>query len=81
VERPKKGFGIPIETLLARELLAWRDRYLSFPRLAEEGVFTESGARALVRAATRPGAPKERLWFLLCFERWFARVHRGESAA
>jgi asparagine synthase (glutamine-hydrolysing) len=79
VERPKQGFGIPIETLLASELSAWRDRYLDLGRLEEEGVFAPSGARALIRAATRPGAPKERLWFLLCFERWFARVHRGED--
>jgi asparagine synthase (glutamine-hydrolysing) len=81
VERPKQGFAIPIETLLARELRGWSARYLRPERLAEEGVFDPRGAREVAEAALRPGAHKELLWFLLCFERWFARTHRGESDA
>jgi asparagine synthase (glutamine-hydrolysing) len=78
VERPKQGFAIPIESLLERELREWPARYLDPARLAEEGHFDPKGVPALLRAALSPGAPKERLWFLLCFERWFARTHRGE---
>jgi asparagine synthase (glutamine-hydrolysing) len=81
VERPKQGFGIPIETLLARELREWPARYLAPDRLAEEGLLAPDGARALAESALRPGAYKEQLWFLLCFERWYARTHRGERDA
>jgi asparagine synthase (glutamine-hydrolysing) len=81
LERPKHGFGIPIETLLARELREWPKRYLAPERLAEEGHFDPRGAQALAASVLRPGAPKEPLWFLLCFERWFARTHRGERDA
>jgi len=80
VDRPKHGFGIPIHLLLARELGEWRKRYLDPDRLADEGNFDPRGVERLL-AATRGdhAAARERLWFLICFERWFARVHRGES--
>jgi asparagine synthase (glutamine-hydrolysing) len=78
VERPKQGFGIPIETLLARELRDWPARYLNPARLAEEGHFEAGGISALVSSALAPSPSRERLWYLLCFERWFARTHRGE---
>jgi asparagine synthase (glutamine-hydrolysing) len=82
IERPKQGFGIPIHVLLERELEEWSARYLAPARLREEGFFDPVGVERLLAAARRPDpvAPT-RLWFLLCFERWFARTHRGESRA
>jgi asparagine synthase (glutamine-hydrolysing) len=82
VERPKQGFGIPIDVLLARELREWTARYLDPARLAEEGHFDARGVERLVAAAQGPDPNAvERLWYLLCFERWYARVHRGEPLA
>jgi asparagine synthase (glutamine-hydrolysing) len=80
IERPKHGFGIPIESLLAGELRAWTDRYLDPGRLREEGVFDPAGVDALVRAARREDRYRM-AWMLISFERWFARVHRGEADA
>jgi asparagine synthase (glutamine-hydrolysing) len=79
IERPKHGFGMPIHTLLAREIQTWTDRYLDPARLREEGNFDPRGVERLVAAARRErrGVPYP-LWVLLCFQRWFARVHRGE---
>jgi asparagine synthase (glutamine-hydrolysing) len=80
LDRPKRGFGIPIETLLADELGRWTERYLAPARLAEDGVFDPEGGRRLLEATRRAGPPGiTPLWFLLCFQRWFARVHRGEG--
>ena len=79
IERPKCGFGIPIETLLARELEEWPKRHLNPARLAEEGIFQPDGvALLLARAQSREPIAVRRLWFLICFQRWFAWNHRGE---
>ena len=82
IERPKRGFEIPIHVLLERELREWSARYLDPARLRDEGFFDPAGVEGLL-AATRRSDPAAttRLWFLLCFERWFARAHRGERDA
>jgi asparagine synthase (glutamine-hydrolysing) len=79
LDRPKHGFGIPIHQLLAQELRTWPERYLAPARLAEEGNLDPAGVAAMV-SGLRPDDPlgAERLWILLCFQRWFARNHRGE---
>jgi asparagine synthase (glutamine-hydrolysing) len=79
LDRPKHGFGIPIESLLTRELEAWSRRYLAPERLREEGLLDPDGVRHLVAAAQRHPVGVSQLWSLLCFERWFARHHRGEG--
>jgi len=82
IERPKQGFGIPIHVLLERELRAWSERHLAPDRIREDGLFDPAGVERLVAAARRPEpVATTRLWFLLCFQRWYARVHRGERDA
>jgi len=80
LERPKHGFGIPVQELLAEELRRWTERYLACDRLREEGLL-DADATGRLAAQLDRGDPQgaERLWFLLCFERWYARTHRGES--
>jgi asparagine synthase (glutamine-hydrolysing) len=83
IERPKHGFGIPIHVLLERELAAWTARHFAPARLREDGLFDPAGVERLL-AHTRTGNERiatTRLWFLLCFQRWYARVHRGERDA
>ena len=82
IERPKQGFGIPIHVLLERELRTWSARFLAPARLREEGFFDPEGAQRLIAAARRSEPiATTRLWFLICFERWFSRIHRGEREA
>jgi asparagine synthase (glutamine-hydrolysing) len=82
IDRPKHGFGIPIQVLLERELSAWRARHLAPERVREDGLFDPAGvARLVAHATTREPVATTRLWFLLCFQRWYARVHRGERDA
>ena len=84
VERPKHGFGLPLGRLLAQQLPAWRERYLAPERLREEGNLAPEGVEQLLREAWRRGDEQSGtalLWRLLCFQRWFARHHRGERAA
>jgi len=80
LDRPKHGFGIPIATLLADELRRWPKKYLAPERLAEEGNLDPNGVqRLLVRIRARGSGDVTPLWNLLCFQRWFARNHRGET--
>jgi asparagine synthase (glutamine-hydrolysing) len=80
LERPKHGFGIPVHELLADEFRSWTDRYLSAERLADEGLLDPGAVSRLAsRLDRRDPSGAERLWILLCFERWFARTHRGEA--
>ena len=80
LERPKHGFGIPIGTLLAEELPRWTATYLAPDRLTEEGHLDPRGVeRLLARARAGAGPDAAPLWNLLCFQRWFARNHRGEQ--
>lgn len=78
-ERPKHGFSLPVRELLGPELEAWTERYLARERIAEEGLMDPDAVDRMLRWAQRPGARPAELWRLLCFERWFAVNHRGES--
>jgi len=81
VDRPKQGFGIPFHTLLAADLAAWSARYLAPARLAEEGNLDPGGVARLRATVDRHPDPRVRsqlVWRLLCFQRWFGHVHRGE---
>ena len=64
------------------DLEEWKARYLAPERLREEGHLDPAGVEGLLAAGRlRGGADGEtsRLWALLCFQRWFAHHHRGES--
>jgi asparagine synthase (glutamine-hydrolysing) len=79
IDRPKRGFTLPLHRLLARELADWTRRYLDPARVAEERHLDPAGVARLLRH-THGGdhLAATRLWFLICFQRWFACTHRGE---
>ena len=78
--RPKSGFGFPVASLLGPELQRWTDHYLAPQRLADEGILDPEGVQRLLESVDRRSRTGIKgLWHLLCFERWFARVHRGET--
>ncbi len=82
VDRPKRGFGLPIDALLKDDLARWTRHYLSRDRIGEEGLLDPDGVQAwLGRRSPRSSRDLRTLWFLICFERWFASTHRGEEAA
>lgn len=83
IDRPKKGFSIPIGELLQNELHQWKSEYLAPARLREEGLLDPARVPDLLREArVRGGASQETalLWRLLCFQRWFERQRRGIAA-
>jgi len=80
IERRKHGFGIPIRSLIGPELERWTKHYLASPRITEEGMLDPVAVQRMVDyTRSRGSAGDSALWRLLCFERWFAVNHRGET--
>lgn len=80
LDRPKSGFGFPLEGLLSKELDRWTDHYLDSSRLQEEGLLEPGAVSRLLALTDRSDRVAIRgLWNLLCFERWFAVRERHEA--
>jgi asparagine synthase (glutamine-hydrolysing) len=73
-ERPKAGFGVPIDAWLRGPLREWAEDLLSEERLAREGFFDPAPVRsALVEHLHGTRNRQYQLWTVLMFESWLDR--------
>ena len=74
VERPKMGFGVPIDAWLRGPLRGWAEELLAERRLREEGFF-EPGPVREAWTAHLSGRRNDqyRLWVVLMFQAWSER--------
>ncbi|PRH83404.1 asparagine synthase (glutamine-hydrolyzing) [Arenimonas caeni] len=71
VERPKQGFGIPIDDWLRGPLRDWAEQMLDESRLRREGYLEPGPIRDAWRAhLRRDGSFGHRLWSVLMFQAW-----------
>jgi asparagine synthase (glutamine-hydrolysing) len=71
VDRPKKGFGIPIHEWLRGPLRSWADDLLAEERLRRAGLIDPAPVRALWRQHLEGRSDwGYRLWPVLMFEAW-----------
>ncbi len=74
VDRPKQGFGIPLQHWLTGDMRILIDQYLEPGVIASQGVFDPGVVQrllALFRAGSRTAVQK--VWLLLAFQMWHAR--------
>jgi len=70
-ERPKMGFGVPLDGWLRHELKELLTDYLSYDRLKREGLFNPSEVERKIKAHLTGQANEQyRLWALLMWEMW-----------
>lgn len=71
MDRPKKGFAVPIEKWLTqRELADWAQELLAEPKIRREGYFDPGMVTRLWEDFTKRGVWRKQIWHLLQFEQW-----------
>ncbi|MBI1206601.1 MAG: asparagine synthase (glutamine-hydrolyzing) [Azospirillum sp.] len=77
VERPKMGFGVPLESWLRGPLRDWAETLIGRQALAEQGFFHPEAVRSLWQdhlSGRRDG--QYPLWTILMFQAWRCRLGR-----
>lgn len=79
IERPKMGFGIPLDAWLRSSLCGWAEDLLAPDRLAKEGYFHPRPIRDMWQEhLAGRGNHGSRLWNVLAFQSWL-EMQRQES--
>jgi asparagine synthase (glutamine-hydrolysing) len=74
MERPKMGFGIPIENWLSGELKDLVEEYLSEDSLKAHGLFNVEAIRTTVNDFFSGRKEKYlKIWYLLMFQMWYKK--------
>lgn len=74
MDRPKKGFSIPIQKWLKEPGLSdWAQELLNESRIRREGYFDPAAVRRLWEDFTQRGIWRKQIWFLLQFEEFIDR--------
>jgi len=73
MERPKMGFGIPMESWLKNELRPLVDEYLSDAKLNEHGLLNNEEVRKIKNEFLNQNRKEHylKVWYLLMFQMWY----------
>jgi asparagine synthase (glutamine-hydrolysing) len=70
IERPKMGFGVPLDTWLRGPLRDWAEALLDERRLRDEGFFRPEEIRKAWDGQLRGQPNAGKLWTILMFQSW-----------
>lgn len=80
-ERPKMGFGVPIDSWLRGPLKDWAENLLDARRLEQEGIFRPEPIREAWRAHLEGRRNMQyQLWSILMFQAWHEAERSAEAA-
>jgi asparagine synthase (glutamine-hydrolysing) len=73
IDRPKKGFDVPVGKLLKNELKDLLDFYINKERIEKEGIFDVNEVLKLKRRFLNSNSyyDEQNIWNLLVFELWY----------
>ncbi len=78
VDRPKRGFAIPLHRWLTGEMRSLVDQYLEPAAIAAQGVFDPDVVRRLLtRFREGSSTAAQKVWLLVAFQMWHARWMRA----
>lgn len=79
MERPKKGFSIPVEKWLREsELRQWAEALIDRKRLKEQGYLNEDVVWRIWKDFQEKGQWRIQIWYILMFQEWL-RLESGLS--
>lgn len=82
IERPKMGFGVPIDSWLREPLRDWAEALLDERRLRDEGYFRPEPIRHIWEAHLSGRINEQyRLWTILMFQSWLEAQRDEPSSA
>ena len=71
MDRPKKGFAIPItQWLLEPELRQWAESLLDSGLIRRQGILDADAVQRIWRDFTERGNWRIQIWYLLMFQSW-----------
>ncbi|MCO7223794.1 asparagine synthase (glutamine-hydrolyzing) [Pleionea sp. CnH1-48] len=74
MDRPKRGFGIPIDDWIRNELREWAEELLGADQLSKHELFNSTKVRNLWKEhVSRKANHGSRLWNILMFQSWYNR--------
>lgn len=74
MDRPKKGFGVPIQEWFKEELKEYFEKYLSKKALSEHGFFdVDEVVRMKDEYLNGANVKVTKLWYVLMFQMWYER--------
>ena len=76
MDRPKKGFSIPIDQwLLEEDLKDWAEGLLDRDKLEREGFLNADLVQQLWQDLKTKGTWLPQIWYVLMFEQWLSENH------
>jgi asparagine synthase (glutamine-hydrolysing) len=78
IDRPKMGFGIPLDAWLRGPLRDWGEALLDEHRLREEGFFRPKEIRRAWDGQLRGELNSGKLWTILIFQSWLENRRSAE---
>lgn len=78
MERPKKGFSVPIHEWLRRgELREWAEELLKSTKIRDQGILNYRVVEAYWNDFLKTGKWNIHIWYLLMFEQWYEKRTGG----